>query len=127
MYMVDDMSETVISHEVPFCELDSFAGDGDFGMSVAKGFRHLKREWQDVRNDHCETMGTFLDRVSMIIMEHCGGASGPIWGSAFRAASKSVGQKQVLTVREFADMMQAAADGVYRTGAILWTGRSRGG
>lgn len=116
MYMVDDMSETVISHEVPFCELDSFAGDGDFGMSVAKGFRHLKREWQDVRNDHCETMGTFLDRVSMIIMEHCGGASGPIWGSAFRAASKSVGQKQVLTVREFADMMQAAADGVYRTG-----------
>ena len=32
------MSEIIIRNEVPFCELDSHAGDGDFGMSVAKGF-----------------------------------------------------------------------------------------
>lgn len=116
IYMIDDMSETIIQNEVPFCELDSFAGDGDFGMSVAKGFRQLKREWQELMGSHCETMGTFLDRVSMIIMEHCGGASGPIWGSAFRSASKYVGQKEALTVSDFAGMLQAAAEGVYRTG-----------
>jgi dihydroxyacetone kinase len=49
-------------------------------------------------------------------MEHCGGASGPIWGSAFRAASKQVGNKQVLSVNEVADMMAAVVKGIQDTG-----------
>ena len=32
------MCDIIIENEVPFCELDSVAGDGDFGMSLAKGF-----------------------------------------------------------------------------------------
>ena len=40
-YLVDAMSACIIENEVPFCELDSHAGDGDFGMSVAKGFSSL--------------------------------------------------------------------------------------
>ena len=48
MFIVDKMSEIIIDNEVHFCELDSHAGDGDFGMSVAKGFRQLKREWKDI-------------------------------------------------------------------------------
>ncbi len=116
IYMVDDMSETIIQNEVPFCELDSYAGDGDFGMSVAKGFRQLKGEWKEILENHSGTIGQFLDSVSMIIMEHCGGASGPIWGSAFRAAARYAGDRQSLDIKEFAAMVQAAADGVYRTG-----------
>ncbi|HSN67111.1 MAG TPA: dihydroxyacetone kinase subunit DhaK, partial [Fusibacter sp.] len=34
-YMIDAMSECIIKNEVPFCDLDSHAGDGDFGMSIA--------------------------------------------------------------------------------------------
>ena len=37
--MVEDMSEVIINNEVAFCDLDSAAGDGDFGMSLAKGFK----------------------------------------------------------------------------------------
>ena len=48
VYMVDVMSECIIKNEVPFCELDAHAGDGDFGMSVAKGFLRLKQEWDTV-------------------------------------------------------------------------------
>ncbi|WP_017762869.1 dihydroxyacetone kinase subunit DhaK, partial [Bacillus thuringiensis] len=43
IYLVDKMSDVIIKNEVPFCELDTHAGDGDFGMSVAKGFKQLKR------------------------------------------------------------------------------------
>ena len=42
--IVDYMSDVIIENEVYFCELDSIAGDGDFGMSVAKGFKVLKNE-----------------------------------------------------------------------------------
>ncbi|KOP67430.1 hypothetical protein AMS62_20940 [Bacillus sp. FJAT-18019] len=116
VFLVDQMSEVIIENEVPFCELDAHAGDGDFGMSVAKGFKQLKEEWDDILNHHLSDIGDFLDACSMIIMEHCGGASGPIWGSAFRAASKSAGQKQELSVQEVADMMQAVVKGIQDTG-----------
>ncbi|MES5953664.1 dihydroxyacetone kinase subunit DhaK [Bacillus fungorum] len=116
IYLVDKMSDIIIKNEVPFCELDTHAGDGDFGMSVAKGFKQLKREWHSIVNQENVTIGSFLDGCSMIIMEHCGGASGPIWGGAFRAASKAAGEKRELTVKEFAGMLQAALQGIQSIG-----------
>jgi dihydroxyacetone kinase len=116
IYLVDKMSEVIIKNEVPFCELDSHAGDGDFGMSLAKGFKQLKREWNDILSHPQLNIGTFLHLCSMVIMEHCGGASGPIWGSAFRAAGKAVDGKLELSVGEFADMLQATVAGIQATG-----------
>lgn len=115
IYLVDTMSDCIIRNEVPFCELDSHAGDGDFGMSVAKGFRCLKEQWQSILA-HSDTIGAFLDQSALVIMEHCGGASGPIWGSAFRAASRSAGSKSVLTATETAELLQAAVRGIQTTG-----------
>ena len=116
IYILDKMSEVIIDNEVPFCELDSHAGDGDFGMSVAKGFRILKREWKDILEIENLNISEFLNACSLVIMEHCGGASGPIWGSAFRAASKKVINKDELTVKDFAEMMQEAVLGIQKTG-----------
>ncbi|MEK3736337.1 dihydroxyacetone kinase subunit DhaK [Paenibacillus sp. FSL H7-0941] len=116
VYLLDQMSQVIIENEVPFCELDSHAGDGDFGMSVAKGFKQLKVEWEDILAHHLTNIGEFLDACSMVIMEYCGGASGPIWGSGFRAASKNVQQKEELTIQEFADMMKAVVKGIQDTG-----------
>lgn len=116
VYMVDCMSACIIENEVPFCELDSFAGDGDFGMSVAKGFRQLKREWKSIKAQESQDIGSFLNACSLVIMEHCGGASGPIWGSAFRAAGKYAGTRKKMNVAEFAGMMQAAVKGIQTTG-----------
>lgn len=116
IYVIDKMSEIIIKNEVPFCELDSYAGDGDFGMSVAKGFKQLKREWANIISMEDLTIGKFLNECSMVIMEYCGGASGPIWGSAFRAAGRYVGDKDELTVLDFANMMDAAVNGVQATG-----------
>ncbi|MFA2694710.1 dihydroxyacetone kinase subunit DhaK [Bacillus mycoides] len=116
IYLVDKMSDIITKNEVPFCELDTHAGDGDFGMSVAKGFKQLKREWHSIVDQENVTIGSFLDGCSMIIMEHCGGASGPIWGGAFRAASKAAGEKRELTAKEFAEILQAALQGIQSIG-----------
>ncbi|CEN80179.1 dihydroxyacetone kinase subunit DhaK [Paraclostridium sordellii] len=116
IYIVDKMSEVIIKNEVPFCELDAHAGDGDFGMSVAKGFKQLKREWKEITSSENLNIGQFLNDCSMIIMEHCGGASGPIWGSAFRSAGKSIGNKKEINIKDFADMMKASVKGIQSTG-----------
>ena len=116
IYIVDKMAEVIIANEVAFCELDSHAGDGDFGMSLATGFKQLKREWKDIVTNKAGDIGSFLEACSLVIMEYCGGASGPIWGSAFRAAGRSAGARTGLTAGEFADMMQAAVKGIQLTG-----------
>ncbi len=114
LYVIDHMSATIIENEIPFCELDAHAGDGDFGMSVAKGFKQLKREWPSVRST--TSISECLHDISLIIMEHCGGASGPIWGSAFRSAAKNVEGKETLSVADFAAMLQAVVKGIQVTG-----------
>lgn len=116
IFIVDTMSECIIKNEVPFCELDAYAGDGDFGMSVSKGFRQLRREWNDILEEKVCDIGEFLDACSLIIMECCGGASGPIWGSAFRAAGKAAKGKQKLAAEEFAVLLQEAVTGIQKTG-----------
>ncbi|MEK4849090.1 dihydroxyacetone kinase subunit DhaK [Paenibacillus sp. FSL H7-0756] len=116
IYLVDKMSEIIIANETPFCELDAHAGDGDFGMSVAKGFKQLKREWKELVQHHATDIGSFLQACSLIIMEHCGGASGPIWGSAFRSAGKYATGRTSLNTLEMAGMLEAAVQGIQATG-----------
>jgi dihydroxyacetone kinase len=111
--LVNNMADTIIANEVYFCELDSVAGDGDFGMSVAKGFKQLKLEWDGIEKDD---IGAFLKGCGMIITEYCGGASGPIWGSAFRSAAKYASGKSELNLSELAQLMQSAVDGIQKRG-----------
>lgn len=114
-YLVDAMSDCIIRNEVPFCELDAIAGDGDFGMSIAKGFKKLKSEWNEMLTTS-NSIGGFLESCSLIIMEHCGGASGPIWGSAFRGAGKFAGNASDLSLMQFADMIQSSILAIQKTG-----------
>lgn len=116
IFIIDVMADVIIRNEQKFCELDSYAGDGDFGMSVAKGFRSLKDQWQELLEGEDLSIAKFLNDVSLIIMENCGGASGPIWGSAFRAASKDTQGKQTLTISDMSSMLQAIVKGVQETG-----------
>lgn len=110
--IVEKMADVIIENEVPFCDADKM-GDGDFGMSIAKGFKQLKKEW--ATRDKAD-IGAFLKSCSEIIMEYCGGASGPIWGSAFRYAGKVADGKDKINLAELAEIFQAANTGVYETG-----------
>ena len=110
---IASMCDIIIENEVPFCELDSAAGDGDFGMSLAKGFKVVKAEWDNHSRDD---IGAFLKDCGMIITEHCGGASGPIWGSGFRAMGRYAQGKETLTLAETGEMVQAAIDAVQKRG-----------
>jgi dihydroxyacetone kinase len=115
IFLIDAMAKVILENEVPFCELDSHAGDGDFGMSLAKGFRQVRREWQRLTTEN-SGIADFLNACSLVIMEHCGGASGPIWGFAFKYAAKSAQGKDSLSVADVADMLQASVDGIQAIG-----------
>lgn len=110
--IVDKMADVIIENEVPFCEADKM-GDGDFGMSIAKGFKQLKADWATRKKGD---IGQFLVSCSEIIKEYCGGASGPIWGSAFKYAGKAMLGKQEVNLADIALLFTEANRGVYETG-----------
>lgn len=114
--VIDGMStviDTVVENEAYFSELDSAAGDGDFGSSLAKGFRELRARWEQLdRTD----IGAFMKSCSATIMETCGGASGPIWGTAFRRAGRYANEKGSLDLQEASELVQAMVEGVQRVG-----------
>jgi dihydroxyacetone kinase-like protein len=105
--------DTVLENEGYFCELDSAAGDGDFGSSLASGFRGIRASWEMLnKND----IGAFMERCGMIMMEKCGGASGPIWGTAFRQAGRYAKGKEKMDLKEVSDFFQALINGVQKMG-----------
>lgn len=110
--VVEKMADIIIENEVPFCEADKM-GDGDFGMSIAKGFRQLKADWATRKKGD---IGQFLISCSEIIKEYCGGASGPIWGSAFKYAGKAMLGKKEVNLTDIAFLFTEANRGVYETG-----------
>jgi len=110
---IDRLSDIIIHNEVHFCQLDSAAGDGDFGMSLAKGFREVQRQIEEIDSSSTQR---FLRGCSLIISEFCGGASGPIWGSAFAAAANSAKGKDNLELNDIVQMFEEAASAIQKRG-----------
>lgn len=107
------LCDVVIENEVYFCELDSVAGDGDFGMSLAKGFKQVKSQLDEIQG---ASPSQLIRDCGMIITEYCGGASGPIWGSAFRAAANSIKEKDHINEKDISIMLEAAIEGIQKRG-----------
>jgi dihydroxyacetone kinase phosphoprotein-dependent L subunit len=83
------MCDVAIANERHFSELDAAAGDADFGVSLASGFRAVLEKWDALDRS---SIGGFLIAVGSVLTATVGGCSGPIWGTAFlRAGLKSRG------------------------------------
>jgi dihydroxyacetone kinase phosphoprotein-dependent L subunit len=104
---------TVLRNEIYFCELDALAGDGDFGNSLAAGFRVIEADMPTLDKS---TINGWLLKISMIISKHTGGSSGPLWGTAFMRAAMIAKDKSVLTLEDLEKIVQAAIEGIQARG-----------
>ena len=110
---VKTMTDTAIENERYFSELDSAAGDGDFGTSLATGFKIVLQQWESLDRS---SISAFLTKISMIITGNVGGCSGPIWGTAFLRAGIKSKDKASLTLADLAEMFRSAIDGIKARG-----------
>lgn len=80
--------------ELYFCKLDSAAGDGDHGLTIARMADAVKAM---AESDQSPDIRTFLDNVSAICMGINGGSAGPLWGTIFEGMSEGApeGKKEV--------------------------------
>ncbi len=110
------IADPAIVNESYFSELDGQCGDGDFGTSLATGFRVVLKEWPTLDRS---SIGAFLSKVGVIITSNVGGCSGPIWGTGFIRAAAVSRDKQELSVADLATMLQRAIDGMMARGGAM--------
>jgi len=110
---VKTVADVAIANEKYFSELDSAAGDADFGVSLATGFRAVMSQWDAIDRS---SIGLFLMKVGVIITSNVGGCSGPIWGTAFMRAGTMSKDKTSLMLTDLVTMLRAAIEGIMARG-----------
>lgn len=111
--LVKTIAQCCVENERYFCDLDSVAGDGDFGYSLARGFENVLSEWESY--DRADP-GTFLAKVALTMSSRIGGTSGPIWGTAFLRAASVIKGKQKLGGEDAVKMLRVAIEGIKARG-----------
>jgi dihydroxyacetone kinase-like protein len=110
---VKTIADTALANEQYFSHLDSYAGDADFGVSLATGFRAVENDWTELDRS---SIGNFLLKISMIISRNVGGCSGPIWGTAFMRAGALCKDRTSIALEDLDKMLTAAIEGIQKRG-----------
>ncbi len=94
-------------------ELDNVIGDGDHGINMARGFKEVEKKLADLSG---KDIGSILKTVGMSLVSTVGGASGPLYGTAFMRAGVAVGAKTEIDGNDFIAALEAAIGGIEMRG-----------
>jgi len=95
--------------------LDSPIGDGDHGRTIAGAFNRII---PILESSSEEDVGDLLVKVGRSLAFSAGAATGPLYGTAFMEAGKSVRGKKEIYLKDCVRMIQAAEEGVKRRGKV---------
>ncbi|MFI6427082.1 dihydroxyacetone kinase subunit DhaL [Promicromonospora sp. NPDC050880] len=100
-------------------ELDRQIGDGDHGENMHRGFQAVVARLDDAAADQGagdeRTVGDVLKLVATTLMSTVGGASGPLYGTAYLRAAKVSGRPRIDPPVVVA-VLEAALEGVTSRG-----------
>jgi dihydroxyacetone kinase-like protein len=94
-------------------ELDAAIGDADHGINMNKGFTAVSKKLEEVKSDDC---GEILKTTAMTLISTVGGASGPLYGTAFLKASIVAKGKTELDKETIIKMFDEAIKGIVMRG-----------
>ena len=100
-------------HRDELTQLDSPIGDADHGINLDRGFSAVLGKLPTVAD---KDIGTILKTTGMTLVSTVGGASGPLYGTAFIRAGVALADRYELTEREVVAALEAALEGIIARG-----------
>lgn len=97
-------------------QLDNEIGDGDHGINLSRGFKSVEEKLPTFAD---KDIGAILKGVGTQLVSTVGGASGPLYGTAFIKAGNVCKGKMQLTDAEFVTAMEAAIGGIKMRGKAV--------
>jgi dihydroxyacetone kinase-like protein len=109
-------AETAVRERADYLtQLDAAIGDGDHGINMTRGFDAVGKAL--AAQGASVPPGRLLTLVGKTLVSTVGGASGPLWGSAFRAMGRRLGDAEALDGAALADALEAGLAAVVDLGA----------
>ncbi|MGI5244612.1 dihydroxyacetone kinase subunit DhaL [Dactylosporangium sp. CA-139066] len=105
------IAEVVRAEAQRLTDLDAAIGDGDHGVNLRRGFDAAVAALDSFEAGGA---GDVLGKTGTTLLSKVGGASGPLYGTVFRALGKTLRQGG-----SFAEGLQAALDGVQQLGKAV--------
>lgn len=106
-------NEKIQAHKEYLTELDQAIGDGDHGINMSRGFQEVMAKIADSEYEHVSDV---LKDVSMTLLSKVGGASGPLYGTAFLRMSTALKGKAEIDVAAMVSALEAALEGIKMRG-----------
>lgn len=109
------IGETITENKDFLTDLDREIGDADHGINMTRGFHAVVEK---VPSD-LEDIGAALKKTGMTLLSTVGGASGPLYGTAYMEAGKVVAGKTTVTAEDLKAMLEAAIAGIQKRGKAV--------
>jgi dihydroxyacetone kinase-like protein len=94
-------------------QLDAAIGDADHGTNMDRGFQAVSAKLSTITN---ADIGALLKTVGTTLVSTVGGASGPLYGTAFLRAGMATSGKQELSEADVVSMLTAFVEGIKARG-----------
>ena len=111
---VTDSADVIAQNRQELITLDREIGDGDHGENLDRGFSAVLGKLDSLADD--ATPGDVLKLVATTLISTVGGASGPLFGTAYLKAAGAIAGKSELDGADIVAMLTAARDGVVLRG-----------
>ncbi|MCC5894246.1 MAG: dihydroxyacetone kinase subunit L [Alkalibacterium sp.] len=105
---ISQFTDQIIEHKADLNQLDSAIGDGDHGSNMDRGVKAVKEKID--QGDYEELTDLFKD-IGMSLVSKVGGASGPLYGSAFISMAKASKETDDPSL-----LLEAGLDGITKRG-----------
>ena len=112
---IGKISEAINENKDFLTDLDREIGDADHGVNMARGFSAVMEAIPQEETD----IGTVLKKTGMTLLSKVGGASGPLYGTAYMEAGKLAAGKSELNAEDFGAMLNAAIEGIQKRGKAV--------
>jgi dihydroxyacetone kinase-like protein len=94
-------------------QLDSAIGDADHGINMDRGFKAVAEKLPTQAE---MDIGSILKLVGTTLVSTVGGASGPLYGTAFLRAGMAMAGKRELYEADYIALLEAALEGIKARG-----------
>ncbi|EAC2390327.1 dihydroxyacetone kinase subunit L [Listeria monocytogenes] len=109
---LNDFGERVQENKQLLSDLDQAIGDGDHGINMARGLGELKKAFTE--KEPADLKDVFKT-AGMTIVSKVGGASGPLYGTAFLNMSKAV-DSETIDAEGLTKVIEAGLEGIEKRG-----------
>ncbi|HEU4425952.1 MAG TPA: dihydroxyacetone kinase subunit DhaL [Pilimelia sp.] len=109
-----EAARLVVDNADHLTHLDAAIGDADHGINLRRGLQAAVAMLDETQPS---TPGAVLSTVGRALVSKTGGASGPLYGTGFRQAAKTLGEDVDVSALQLGAALRAALAGIQQLGA----------